>query len=196
VSVARGLGMCRREVGISFTQHLQIDHQSGFQANYRKIFSMDECGLKMNEEPGKVVGNDGSSHNFRGECGTITLIARSSTEGSPVPSYCIVDGKEEEKKKKKKFEEGLLPGLRVTMTETSAYVTTVMFMDWLRSHFVSREESGSVLPKLDGHTSHCLEVNVLDFATENDVILLCLPSHTTHHLRPLDRFFLEPLKTF
>jgi hypothetical protein len=72
------------------------------QANYRKIFSMDECGLKMNEEPGKVVINDGSWRNFRGECGTITVIARCSGEGSPVPSYCTVDGKEEEEKMKKK----------------------------------------------------------------------------------------------
>jgi hypothetical protein len=28
---------------------------------------MDEFGLKMNEEPGKVVSNEGTSHNFRGE---------------------------------------------------------------------------------------------------------------------------------
>jgi hypothetical protein len=53
--------------GCDCWQLLLIDHQNGFQANSRKIFSMDECGLKMNEEPGKVVSNDGSSRNFRGE---------------------------------------------------------------------------------------------------------------------------------
>jgi hypothetical protein len=124
--------------------------------------------------------------------GTITLIARCSAEGSLVTSYCIVKGK----KKNNKFKEGMTPGLRVTMNETCAYVTTIVFMDWLRSHFIPRKESGSFLLKLDGHRSHCSEVNVLEFATENDVILLCLPSHRMHHLQPLNRFFLKPLKTF
>lgn len=32
--------------------------------------------------------------------------------------------------------------------------------------------------------------------TENEIILLCLPSHTTHFLQPLDRPFFKPLKTF
>jgi hypothetical protein len=121
--------------------------------------------------------------------GTITLIARCSADGSYVPSYCIVKLKKKKKKKKNKFEEGMPPGFRVTMKETSAYVTTVVFMGWLRSHFTSRKESGSVLLKLDGHWSHCSEINVPDFATENDVILLCLPGHTTHHFQPLDRYY-------
>ena len=96
--------------------------------------------------------------------GTVTLIACYSAEGSFVPSYCIVKGK----KNNNKFEEGMPSGLRVTMNKTSAYVTTVVFMDWLRSHFIPRKESRSFMLELDGHRSHCSEVmslNVLQRTT-------------------------------
>jgi len=38
--------------------------------------------------------------------------------------------------------------------------------------------------------------NVLVFAAENDIILLCLRRHTTHYLQTLDQTFVQPLKTF
>jgi hypothetical protein len=81
------------------------------------------------------------------------------------------------------------------MNETSAYVNTAIFLGWLKNNFIPRKEPGKVLLILGGHRSHCSDVNILDFAAENDVIILCLPSHTMHYLQPLDRFFLKPLKT-
>jgi hypothetical protein len=71
--------MCRQDVNNYFTMLLQICQQNGFQANPRKIFSMDECGLQMNGEQGIVFANKGSRYIRRipaGEKGeTITLIA-------------------------------------------------------------------------------------------------------------------------
>ncbi|KAJ8940780.1 hypothetical protein NQ314_010590 [Rhamnusium bicolor] len=49
---------------------------------------------------------------------------------------------------------------------------------------------------MDGHSSHCSNVELLDYAVANDVILFCLPSHSTHWLQPLDRSFFKPLKTY
>jgi hypothetical protein len=40
--------MCRQDVDSYFTMLLQIRQQNGFQANPRKIFSMDERDLQMN----------------------------------------------------------------------------------------------------------------------------------------------------
>ena len=87
------------------------------------------------------------------------------------------------------------PGSFVEMNESSAYVNTD-FKNWLENHFVLRKDPGKVLLILDGHSSHCLDVTVLDFAEKNSVSLLCLPSHTTQYLQPLDRSFFKPLKTF
>ena len=38
---------------------------------------------------------------------------------------------------------------------------------------------------LDGHASH-ITIDVSEFARSNDIHLLCLPSHTSHILQPLD----------
>jgi hypothetical protein len=66
---------------------------------------------------------------------------------------------------------------KVKMNETSVYVTTVVFMDRLKNHFTPRKESGNVLLILDGHRSHCSDVNVLDFAAENGITLLSSKSN-------------------
>jgi hypothetical protein len=82
------------------------------------------------------------------------------------------------------------------MNETSAYVTAVLFMDSLKNYFVPRKESGNVLLMLDGQRSQRSEVNVLVIASENDIILLCLPRHTTHYLHTIHWSFFQALKTF
>jgi hypothetical protein len=122
--------------------------------------------------------------------GTITLIAGCSAEGNFVSSYFIFKGK----RKKNEFEEGshLVSEWRWMKLLRTWQQSCWVWTGW-DSHSISRKESGSVQLQLDGHRSHCSEVNVLDFATESDVILLFLPSHSTHHLQPLGRFF-KPLR--
>lgn len=39
-------------------------------------------------------------------------------------------------------------------------------------------------------------MELLETAEANDVVLLCLPPHTTHYLQPFDRAFFKSLKTF
>ena len=45
----------------------------------------------------------------------------------------------------------------------------------------------------DGHTSH-LSIEVIEKARENDIHFLCLPSHCTHLLQPLDVSVMSSLK--
>ena len=47
---------------------------------------------------------------------------------------------------------------------------------------------------LDGHASH-ISTKVIVFCISNDIILLCLPPHTTHILQPLDVGFFQPFAT-
>ena len=46
---------------------------------------------------------------------------------------------------------------------------------------------------LDGHSSH-FTLEAIKFAAENEIILFCLPPHTTHVAQPLDVSFFSPLK--
>ncbi|KIK65037.1 hypothetical protein GYMLUDRAFT_145703, partial [Collybiopsis luxurians FD-317 M1] len=50
-----------------------------------------------------------------------------------------------------------------------------------------------ILLILDSHNSHLTYEN-LNLAADNNVIVFCLPPHTTHHLQPCDVGAFGPLK--
>jgi hypothetical protein len=50
LSIARGLGMCQQHADNYFTMLSKIFQQNGFQANPRKLFSMNKCDLQMTGE--------------------------------------------------------------------------------------------------------------------------------------------------
>ena len=54
-------------------------------------------------------------------------------------------------------------------------------------------KSGPVLLFVDGHLSH-ISLELIRLAREKGVMLICLPSHTTHALQPLDVGVYGPLK--
>ncbi|KAI4469669.1 hypothetical protein MML48_1g12307 [Holotrichia oblita] len=97
---------------------------------------------------------------------------------------------------KPEFLDGLPPGSAVYMNKKFAYVNSGLFMKCLEEHFIPRKPLGKVLLLFDGHGSHCNDIQMLETAASQDVILLGLPGHTTHGLQPLDRSFLKPFKTF
>jgi hypothetical protein len=47
---------------------------------------------------------------------------------------------------------------------------------------------------LDGHCSHLRNMQVIDHAWE--MLIFCLPLHSTPKLQPLGVFFMQPLKTY
>nr|CAI5827756.1 unnamed protein product [Callosobruchus analis] len=75
-------------------------------------------------------------------------------------------------------------------------LTSDIFLLWLKNHFIPRKPEGTVVLILDGHSSHCTSVDMLELAEEYNIVLLCLPSHTTHYLQLLDRAFFKALKSY
>jgi hypothetical protein len=69
-------------------------------------------------------------------------------------------------------------------------------MKWFEEVFLRYKSPRKTLLILDGHNSHSNNIRLLEVAKDNNVILLCLPSHTTHALQPLDRAFFRPLKVY
>ena len=58
-------------------------------------------------------------------------------------------------------------------------------MEWFSFFLKSIPPARPVLLIQDGHGSH-VSIELIEIARENDVCLLCLPSHTSHILQPLD----------
>ena len=74
------------------------------------------------------------------------------------------------------------------------WIDRELFHGWLVEHFLKHDvASRPLLLLLDGHSSH-YEPATIKFAKENDVIILCLPPHTTHETQPLDCSLFRPLK--
>ena len=82
------------------------------------------------------------------------------------------------------------------------WINKEIFLVWVQ-HFVdsippvsyrgNRINKVVVLLILDGHSSH-VTIEAIELARSNDVHMLCLPSHTTHILQPLDVGVFKPFK--
>ncbi|XP_063226226.1 uncharacterized protein LOC134533020 isoform X1 [Bacillus rossius redtenbacheri] len=196
ISVLRAQGMNREEVNKYFDLLTATLQEHGLMGKPGNVFNVDESGLQLNNKPDKVIAVKGSKDLHvltSGEKGeTISVIACTNAEGSFLPPYCIFKGVN----RKPEYSDGMPPGSIVTMSKKSAYVTSEIFMDWLENHFLPRKPAGKTLLILDGHASHMNCFKMLEFCVLNDIILLCLPSHTTHYLQPLDRSYFKPLKTY
>jgi hypothetical protein len=95
--------------------------------------------------------------------------------------------------KKKELGDGLPHGSEVYMNPKSSYINSVLFLKWFLEHFFSRKPSGKLLLILDVHYSAS---ELLELAESHDITILCLPSHITQSLQPLDWSFFKPLKTY
>lgn len=100
------------------------------------------------------------------------------------------------KKKKQEFELGLSPGW--SETQSSGWMTTELFIVWFEKFidFSKATKESPVLLILDGHSTHTKNLQLIDMARENGVVLLCLPPHTSHRLQPLDVTFFKLLSLY
>lgn len=195
-SVARAIGMSREIVSKYFTLLQTVLAENELFGKPGHIFNTDETGLQLNTRPEHVLAEIGSksvpaiSPGEKGE--TISVIACCSAEGVYLPPYCIFKGKN----RKNEWAEGTPPGSQICMSEKSAYVNSKIFLEWLTQHFFPRKPPGKVLLMLDGHTSHTTNIDALEFAERNEIIIFCFPPHCTHYLQPLDRAFFKSLKGY
>lgn len=160
------------------------------------IFNVDETGLKLNNSPNreKVVAEKNTSVQIITSCkkgGTISVICCVNAKGQFYPPFCVFKGKNYNEA----YKANMPVRSQVKMNPQFAYVNSQLFHQRLQTHFLPKKPNGKLLLILNDHTSH-LNVDLLHFAFKNDVGLLCLLSHCTHYLQPLDKSFFTSLKTF
>ena len=80
-------------------------------------------------------------------------------------------------------------------TSPKGWIDTELFRCWFSDHFLRHATAARpLLLLMDGHSSH-YQPELVRYAKENDVVLLCLPPHTTADSQPLDVGVFGPLKT-
>ena len=76
----------------------------------------------------------------------------------------------------------------------SGWIDSELFLTWLKTIFLKYVvPQRPVMLLIDGHKSH-MTLDAIDLCRSNDVILFCLPPHTTHALQPLDVSVFKSLK--
>jgi len=80
----------------------------------------------------------------------------------------------------------------------SGWIQSEIFSQWFL-HFIKHTKptkEDTVILVLDRHYSHARNWEVITLARENHVDIICLPPHSSHKMHPLDKAFMEPLRTF
>jgi hypothetical protein len=84
----------------------------------------------------------------------------------------------------------------------SGWMNSEIFNSWFNEFFIPEANAnrpdgydGPIFLILDGHTSHT-NIDLIATAHQNNVVLLCLPSHSSHILQPLDINIFGSLKKF
>lgn len=123
---------------------------------------------------------------------TTTIICAMSATGTFVPPLMIFKRKRMNPELIERAPPGTIGGV-----SDSGWVDTDLFFNYIK-HFVKHtkcSKESKVLLILDGHKSHTKNIQLIDFARENGLVLLSLPPHTSHKLQPLDRSFFKTLKS-
>ncbi|RKK06497.1 hypothetical protein BFJ65_g18694 [Fusarium oxysporum f. sp. cepae] len=94
------------------------------------------------------------------------------------------------------YTESNLPADWVITTTDNGWTTNEVGLDWIKhfdKHTASRTKGTHRLLILDGHESHDSTIFEL-YCKEHNIVTLCMPSHSSHYLQPLDVGCFGPMK--
>ena len=158
-----------------------------------QIYNVDETGMPLDHRPPKVVTKKGQKKvrcRTSGNKSQITVIGCVSATGQAIPPFVIFDAKS----LNMEWRKGEIPGTTYGLSD-KGWVDAELFKGWLTDHLLKHAVgSRPLLVLLDGHSSH-YQPDLIRFARENDIILFCLPPHTSHESQPLDVSVFKPLKS-
>ena len=162
------------------------------------IYNVDESGYTVCNKVHKIVGKKGKKAigtlciAERGK--TVTAICCVNACGAFVPPMLIFPRVRFKPELIDKAPAGCIGG-----SSKSGWINESLFNKWF-GHFVKfvnpSAKSAPVVLIMDGHSCHVKNLELIDQARSNNVILVSLPSHCTHRLQPLDISFFKSLNTF
>ena len=80
----------------------------------------------------------------------------------------------------------------------SGWIDSTLFDEWFSRHFLAYAPKIRTLLYmllLDGHSSH-YQPSVIRRAAEEEILIFCLPPHTSHVTQPLDNSLFSSLKSY
>ena len=196
LSRARILGFTEENVK-SFFNILRAELDK-IKFNPARTFNVDETGITTVQSKNvQVICTKGKPAVYKmssAERGKLnTIVTCMSAVGQYVPPMIVFP----RKKKELKLMKGAPPGA-ISGFHPSGWIQCDLFCQWMKhfASFVKPTAEDPVVLIMDGHYSHTRNLEVINFARENHIIMVCLPPHSTHKMQPLDIAFMKPFKTF
>ncbi|EMD66028.1 hypothetical protein COCSADRAFT_86794 [Bipolaris sorokiniana ND90Pr] len=121
----------------------------------------------------------------------VTVIECVNASGWSLPPFVILSGKVHQSSWYRD-----LPQDWTVAVSDNGWTTDQLGVEWMKhfnQHTAARTAGVYRLLILDGHSSHATP-EFDQFCTENKIITLCMPPHTSHLLQPLDVSCFSPLK--
>ncbi|KAK3096889.1 hypothetical protein FSP39_004441 [Pinctada imbricata] len=161
-----------------------------------RIWNSDETGKQFEHDPVRVLAKKGS-RNVLGRTTSnrtnVTIMGCVNAVGESMPPMFIVKGKTS--RSLHGFNTEAAPEGSMWGFQEKGWMTDSLGEIWFRDIFL--RHCGTERPQLlilDGHSSH-ETLAILEMALEENIIMLCLPPHSTHALQPLDRSVFGPLNS-
>ncbi len=167
--------------------------QFGFAEHPETIFNMVETGMPLCPRPPKVVARKGQKkvrYRTLGQKSQVTVLACGSATDEIIPPFIIFAGKQISPL----WTQDEVTGSRFAVSD-NGWVDQELFNFWLTDHFLPNTPSQRpILLLLDGHSSH-FEPYSIQFARTHEIVIFCLPPHTTRECQPLDTSYFRSLKS-
>jgi hypothetical protein len=160
------------------------------------IYNFDETGFMMGKISSQLVitGSEGYGKKKRVQPGNrewVTAIQGVGASGRRIPPFVVFAGKV---LINVWFEN--MPADWVLEVSPNGWTNNQLALAWLEhfdTHTKRHTVGGYRLLIIDGHESHC-SVDFQDLCKEKNIVLLCMPAHSSHLLQPLDVACFSPLK--
>ena len=154
---------------------------------------MDETGIPLDQRSPRVLAKNGQKkvrYCSTGNKSQVTVVGCINTVGQALPPFVVFDAKN----LNMQWCVDEVPGTTYGLSD-NGWMDMELFKGWFVKHFLQLVGSARpVLLLMNGHSSHC-NLEAVDLAKKNDVILFTLVPHTTHEMQPLDTAVYAPLKT-
>lgn len=161
----------------------------------QNIWNCDEIGLYGNVENDKIICRKGSRnpHTLIGSSEHVlrTVLHFGNAAGNVGPTFIIYAAKKIWDSWCMNGPEGCCYGVSKT-----GWMVEELFTNWFIKCFVPFVKTispGKHLLIFDGHASH-IGIKTINYAVQNDIVLLTIPSHSSHILQPLDVGVYAPYK--
>lgn len=145
------------------------------------VYNADETGVSVVHNMGKVLAHLGRRHVYSvasGEKGkTHTILTCVPASRMVLPPMMVYPQKN---KVPDNVREGCVPNTLFVHSD-SGWINADLFLEWFKFFINNIPPTRPVVLIQDGHSSN-VSTELVELACENNIYLLCLPSHTSHIL--------------